>query len=50
MKDILKALEDYIPEDNPKKWAKLASTINYRRLALLLLKNILIELKKLNKK
>jgi hypothetical protein len=40
MKDILEVLEDYIPEDNPKKGAKLASTINYRRLVLILLKEI----------
>ena len=46
MKDILEVLEDYIPEDNPKKWAKLASTINYRRLTLILLKDILRELRK----
>ena len=50
MKDILKVLEeDYIPEDNPKKWAKLASTINYRKLVLMLLREMLKELRKVKK-
>jgi len=49
-KDILEVLEAYIPERDPRKWAKLASTINYRRLVLSLLKEILVELRKLNKK
>lgn len=44
-KDILDLLEQYIPEDNPRKWAKLSSTINYRRLHLLLLKEILLEMR-----
>lgn len=48
MADIITLLEDYIPEDNPRKWAKLASNINYRRLQLLLLKEILLELRKIN--
>ena len=46
-KDILETLEDYISEENPRKWAKLASTIQYRRLVLALLREILKELKKL---
>jgi len=46
MKDIIEVLEDYISEDNPRRWAKLSSTINYRRLQLLLLKEILLELRK----
>jgi len=49
MKDIIEELEEYIPEDNPKKWAKLSSSINYRRLHLSLLKEILIELRKMNR-
>lgn len=49
MADTLKILEDYIAEDNPKKWSKLASDIQFRRLQLLLLKEILVELKKINK-
>jgi hypothetical protein len=48
--DILKELERYIPENDSRKWARLASTINYRRLVLSLLKEILIELRKLNQK
>jgi len=49
-KDILEVLEAYIPEQEPRKWAKLASTVNYRRLVLSLLKEILLELRKLNQK
>ena len=49
MKDILDVLEDYIPEANPRKWAKLSSEIEYRRLTLLLLREILCELRELNK-
>ena len=46
--DILELLEDYIPADNRSKWGKLTSEIDSRRLELLLLKEILIELRKLN--
>ncbi len=49
-KDILDILESYITENDPRKWAKLTSMINYRRLELSLLKEILIELRKLNQK
>jgi hypothetical protein len=49
-KDILEVLESYIPSNDPRKWAKLNSTISYRRLVLSLLKEILIELRKLNQK
>jgi len=48
--DILKVLEKYIPGNDSRKWARLASTINYRRLVLSLLKEILVELRKLNQK
>ena len=48
--DILRVLEKYIPGNDSRKWARLASTINYRRLVLALLKEILIELRKLNQK
>jgi len=48
--DILKVLEKYIPENDSRKWARLSSTINYRRLVLSLLKEILMELRKLNQK
>jgi len=50
MSDILSELDKYIPEDNPRKWAKLSSDINYRRLELALLKEILMELKQINAK
>ena len=46
--DIIDLLEEYIPADNRKKWAKLQSTIESRRLELLLLKEILLELRKMN--
>ena len=48
-KDIIDLLEGYVPADDPKKWAKLASTVESRRLELLLLKEILIELREMNK-
>ena len=50
MVDILSELDRYIPEDNPRKWAKLSSDIDFRRLQLTLLKEILIELKQINAK
>ena len=43
-------LDKYIPEDNPRKWAKLSSDIDFRRLELTLLKEILIELRQINAK
>ncbi len=46
--DIVEVLEDFIPSDNPRKWAKLSSTVDSRRLELSLLKEILLELRKLN--
>jgi len=48
--DILKVVEKYIPGNDSRKWARLASTISYRRLVLALLREILIELRKLNQK
>jgi len=48
MADILSELDKYIPEDNPRKWAKLSSDIDFRRLELTLLKEILIELRQIN--
>jgi len=48
--DILKVVEKYIPGNDSRKWARLASTVNYRRLVLSLLKEILVELRKLNQK
>ena len=45
--DIIALLEDYIPADNRRKWAKLSSTVDSRRLELLLLREILLELRKI---
>ena len=47
--DIIDLLENYIPADNPRKWAKLSSTVESRRLELLLLREILLELREMNK-
>jgi hypothetical protein len=47
-KTAIEIVEEFVSDD-PKKWGKLASDINYRRLHLLLLHDILLELKKLNK-
>jgi hypothetical protein len=46
--DVLDLLEDYIPTENRSKWVKLSSEIESRRLELLLLREILIELRKMN--
>ena len=46
--DIIDLLEEYIPADNLRKWAKLQSTVESRRLELLLLKEILLEMRKMN--
>ena len=43
----LEITEEYLSDD-PKKWGKLASDISYRRLELLLLREILLELKTLS--
>jgi len=48
-RDIIDLLEDYIPADKPQKWAKLSSTVESRRLELLLLREILLELREMNK-
>jgi hypothetical protein len=46
--DVLKMVEPYLSED-PTRWAKLASDIQWRRLQLLLLREILLELRKANR-
>ena len=46
-KDILELTEGYLSED-PIRWGKLSSDIQWRRLQLLLLREILIEVRKLN--
>lgn len=45
--DVTELTQEYLADD-PMKWAKLASDVNWRRLQLLLLREILIELRKLN--
>lgn len=45
-RDITELIEEYLSED-PIKWAKLSSDIQWRRLQLLLLREILMELRKL---
>ncbi len=49
VKDVLELAEEYLSDD-PLKWAKLASDVNYRRIEVLLLREILVELKKLSEK
>jgi len=46
-KSAVEIVEEYLSDD-AKTWAKLASEVNWRRLELLLLREILLELKKLN--
>jgi hypothetical protein len=46
-KSASEIVEGYLSED-PAKWAKLAGEVHYRRMELLLLREILIELKALN--
>ena len=48
-KDVVEMFEGFL-SDEPAKWAKLSSDIQWRRLQLLLLREILIELRKLNSK
>ncbi len=45
--DITELTEEYLSDDS-LRWAKLASDVNWRRLQLLLLREILIELRRLN--
>ncbi len=45
--DILKLTDDYLSDDQ-LKWGKLASEVQFRRLQVLLLREILAELRKLN--
>jgi len=47
-RSAMEITEEFLSDD-PKKWGKLASDINYRRLELLLLREILLELRKLNR-
>lgn len=45
-RDIVDLVEGYLSED-PIKWGKLASDIQWRRLQLLLLREIIVELRNL---
>ncbi len=49
VQDIIDLVDSYLPADNPKKWARLSSTVESRRLELLLLREILLELREINK-
>ena len=46
-RDVVDLVEPYLSED-PTRWGKLASDVQWRRLQLLLLREILVELRKLN--
>ncbi len=46
-RDVVEMVQEYLSDDQAK-WAKLASNIQWRRLELLLLREILVELRKLN--
>lgn len=46
--DVVKLVERYLSDD-PTKWGKLASDVQWRRLQLLLLREILLELRQLNR-
>jgi hypothetical protein len=46
-RDVVDLAEPYLSED-PTRWGKLASDVQWRRLQLLLLREILVELRKLN--
>jgi len=47
VKSAAEIVEEFLSDD-AKRWGKLASEVNWRRLELLLLREILLELKKLN--
>ena len=45
--DVAEMVDEFLSED-PTKWGKLASNVQWRRLQLLLLREILVELRRLN--
>ena len=47
-RDVVELVEPYLSDD-PTRWGKLASDVQWRRLQLLLLREILLELRKLNR-
>jgi len=48
VKDITEVLEEFLDEKNPNRWAKLSSDIQFRRLTLSVLREILRELRRIN--
>ena len=48
-RDIVELVEPYLSDD-PNRWGKLASDVQWRRLQLLLLREILVEVRALNDK
>jgi hypothetical protein len=48
-RDVVELVQEYLSDD-PAKWGKLLSNIQWRRLQILLLREILVELRKLNVK
>ena len=46
-RDVVELVEPYLSED-PTRWGKLSSDVQWRRLQLLLLREILVELRRLN--
>lgn len=46
-RDIVELVEPYLSDD-PARWGKLASDVQWRRLQLLLLLEILVELRTMN--
>jgi hypothetical protein len=48
-RDIVDQVEPYLSED-PTKWGRLASDVQFRRLQLLLLREILVELRRSNRR
>ena len=46
-RDIVELVEPFLSDD-PTRWGKLASDVQWRRLQLLLLREILVELRALN--
>ena len=46
-RDVAETVEEYLSDD-PARWGKLASNVQWRRLQLLLLREILVELRKQN--
>ena len=47
-RDVVELVEPYLSDD-PTRWGKLACDVQWRRLQLLLLREILLELRKLNR-